>query len=274
MRKLKVLSLLVGAVFTGNVFAQSTSTGSHSSHDAKASTALSDQVTIESKPALENMDISVGTWIEGTLSTIRDGSTLGGTVWAQFAYKLPENWKVGVLNRVGYAYANDVGARWSKLRLFAEKKGFIDTGDVGNKFTLRVEPRTTSNSFNKNGRIVDTYARFDFTVPVTKPLTMKFREAPGVELNSVSGAGLINNRIEVGPVVAIGSFLFNSNFINWQKISNSGVRSAGYGVDAYLEYGITDNLAVDLWAGYETPYNNATSFVDATEWALEMYYTF
>ena len=270
MRKRNVLG-----GFAITVLMASTALAAHNVPDVASTATGTEQATVAATPAAEEgFKLSLGTWAEGTLATIRDRDTLAGVVWSQLDYALPEEWRVGVLNEVSYGYGSPIDVQWNRLRFLAEKKGFVDTGSVGNKLTLRAEPRTTNAKFDESGRIVEFISRFDFTFPVEGVFSVKLREEPKLQFNTKSNQDLAYNGVEVGPVIAMGSLLFNANLVNFQKMNSVGTLDAGFGVNNYIEYGLTDNLFVDLWAEYKTPYTAAADLVATTEWALELYYTF
>lgn len=266
MRKLNLIGLSAILAFT--------TSSAFALHDPQSESVGkgAEQTTVEATPAQTGLKATVGTWAEGSVADVRDGNRLGGIAYLQVDYLLPEAWKVGVLNRVGFNLSDPI--QWAKLRLLAEKSGFVDTGDVGNKFTLRVEPRTTNAKFDKMGRIVETIARFDFTFPVEGILSMKLREEPKIQFNTKADQDLAYNGVEVGPVIVAGPLFFNPNLINYQEMNNAGNFDAGFGFNSVIEYGIIDDLAVSLWTEYRTPYTAGANFAATTEWSLELNYTF
>lgn len=276
MRKINTMSIL--AMTT--LIASTTAWAAHNALDSSAVTGA-EQASISATPAAEEgFKTTLGTWAEGTLSTIRDSETVVGTTWLQLDYALPQEWRVGVLGEVAYNYGSPVDVQWTRLRLLAEKNSFVDTASVGNKLTLRAEPRTSHAKFDESGRIVELTSRFDFTFPLEGILSAKLREEPRLQFNTKANAELTHrsflayNGIELGPVVAAGAFLFNPNLVNYQVLSNTGALDAGFGINSYIEYGITDSLFVDLWTEYKTPYTAGADLVATTEWTLELYYTF
>jgi hypothetical protein len=243
---------------------------------ATQTTGMAAETTVAATPLFANIKPTVGTWVDGMLSTIRDidqdGQNFGGQLYLQLDYPLANDWKVGILNRVSFAYTDPINVQWAKLRLLAEKNGFVDTGSVSNKFTLRVEPRTTATTADK--QIVDVITRYDFVFPIEGALSLKLREEPKFFFNELSNTELFYNGIEIGPVVALGPLFFNVNLVNWQRIGNDGTTRAGFGYTSYIEYAVTDNLYVDLWTDYSADYTKSAKFIDNMYWALDVYYTF
>jgi hypothetical protein len=267
MRKLGCYVLVASLFSVATGFGQTTAQPSNTAPKA----AIEEEATVAAAPAPSNVGLDLAMALDGDLDFSTKDKQYNGHFYFQVNYLPAKDWKLGIRNRFAYNYFAEINKNkntfdWIQLRLFAEKKNFLNMGLIGTKYTLRVEPTTISDNFMVKkhpvtgqeinefaGRYVKVTQRFDFTMPFSMTSGLRLRDEPVLELHAMADSpkkaskSLIYNRIELTPFVVLGPVYLEATLATFQKMAQNHNFSNGMFGAGYVAYNFTSQMALGFW---------------------------